>query len=156
VSAALKRLRPGEITPTPVRSEDGFIIAQRLEPKGEQSTVWQTELPTPKEPDAVDFFGSLPAAEASGFLRAFAGHVAAELALSASKAEALQSLHSVRERLSPEVSRDEQLALFQQVQNATRKLLGDGVYAQYHAALNRAVVATVLGAPSDPSQDLGL
>jgi len=156
LSAELKHLRPNQVTPTPVASEDGYIVAQRLPTKGEPVTTWKTELPTPTEADTLHFFTSLSNTDATGFLKEFAAHVVTDLALPSPKAEGLRKVHDIAGRASSDSSAQAQRALFEGVQAATRELLGDVTYARYRSALNRAVVATLLRGPADPHEELGL
>jgi parvulin-like peptidyl-prolyl isomerase len=48
LTAALARLRPGEVTPTPVDTEDGLVVAQRLEPQRFEPPAFASELPAPR------------------------------------------------------------------------------------------------------------
>jgi parvulin-like peptidyl-prolyl isomerase len=147
-------LLPGQITPVPVDSEYGFLIAKRLEPQPLPPSAFDSELPTPTAGELGQFIASLPPRHSLPFLRTFANQIARELSLMSATASQLGVLHHLAS-LDDGTPREVRARLLGDLFERTKKLLGDGRYAHYHAALSRDSAALLL--PADPEHGpLGL
>lgn len=147
LTRVLARLEPGQITPEPVDTEYGFVLARRLEPLPIEPQHYEVELPAPKRRELIDFIASLPSHEALPFLRAFPAIVAPELALGHKAAQQLSVLH----QLSGSESGNAALSPIQlsDLFDRTRALLGAARYARYEAALSRDVADRLLPVDSE-------
>jgi parvulin-like peptidyl-prolyl isomerase len=146
LTRALAQLQPGQITPEPVDTEFGFVIAQRLEPAPVEPEQHAMDLPVPGRGELREFLASLPPHDSLPFLRTFADNVAAELALEHETAQRLGMLH----QMSGSVSGAEDLShQFGDLLAHTGALLGGARYARYEAALSRDAAAHLLLATSE-------
>jgi parvulin-like peptidyl-prolyl isomerase len=148
---ALSRLRPGQRTATPVDSENGFLLAQRLEPEPSPAEHFVSDLPTPEPADLAGFLASLASSDTLAFLETSAADAARELSLDSTTADQLRVLHELTDDRSEAEARAAQIsALFER----TRQLLGSELFARYHALLSRDAAARLL--PVDARGPLGL
>ncbi len=147
LTRALARLKPGQITPEPIDTEYGFVLARRLEPLPIEPQHYEVELPAPKRRELIDFIASLPSHEALPFLRVFPAIVAPALALGHKAAQQLSVLH----QLSDSESGNAALSPMQlsDLFDRTRALLGAARYARYEAALSRDVADRLLPVDSE-------
>ncbi|HEV8550004.1 MAG TPA: peptidylprolyl isomerase, partial [Polyangiaceae bacterium] len=153
LTAALADLRAGQITPMPVDTEDGFVIARRLEPQPVPAREFESELPTPTEQEIGKFLAAAPVKASLTFLKSFAARVSRELALDTETTQTLSALHDIRDlddSASPEVRRQRFVTLFARA----RELLAPEAYARYQTALGREAAAAAILGPSQ--ENLGL
>jgi parvulin-like peptidyl-prolyl isomerase len=155
LARALSQLSPGQITVSPVDSEDGFLIAQRLEPEPVASARFESELPEPEPADLHRLLASLPPRDALTFLRAFAATVAGELSLDRATAERLDGFHRFAGSSDPGSRSEARLEQLIDLFDRTHGLLGNDRYAHYQAALSREAAARLSPVDSERSP-LGL
>jgi parvulin-like peptidyl-prolyl isomerase len=138
LTRALEGLQPGQVTPNPVDTEYGYILAKRLNPVPVQSDQYVWDLPAPNARELGEFLASLPAADSLPFLSGFALTVAPEIALGRKTAKRLAVLHHLP---APTSSGESTAKTLSDLFERTRVLLGADRYARYQAALSREVAA---------------
>jgi NIMA-interacting peptidyl-prolyl cis-trans isomerase 1 len=156
LTAVLANLRPGQITRAPVESEDGFILARRLEAEPVPPASFATELPEPTEPGLERFLASRPPAAVRSFLREAAVRASRELELSSAFVQRFEALHDLDTRLRDETAPEARLAAFAEMLDGTRALLGEATYARYRSRLSHDAAALLLPETLDPDAELGL
>lgn len=146
LAAALASLRPGEFTPTPVDTEDGFVVARRLEPKPVTPRAFESEFPAPQEPELRQVLASVPPTESALVIRG----LAAESSLEPATATLLRELYDGHELAHMDVntSPEARSRLLGDWFDRSRKLLGDDTYEGYRIALGRIAAARFLPAPN--------
>jgi parvulin-like peptidyl-prolyl isomerase len=142
---ALSLLAPGQITPAPVDSEHGFVVARRLAPEPVAAANFVAVLPAPQPDDIARFLALLDAKESHALLRTVATRVARESTLDESTAARLAALHELVGFVGARA--DARRAQLNQLFDHTRALLGDDGYARYQAALGRD--SALLPSPGD-------
>lgn len=140
LTLALADLPFGDITPVPVDSEYGFLLAKRLAPAPLAPETFQTELPVPQAAELGEFLAALPPSDAAAFLRDFAARVAEELSLTGGVSSKLRALHGLA-AVDHGTATAERSRLLRDVFDGAKKLLGATRYARYTAALGREVAA---------------
>lgn len=155
LSAALAKLRPGGITPAPFESEDGFILARRLELEPVQPAPFGTELPEPDEQALERFLASGPPDVVRLFLRGVALRASQVLALSSAVDQRLGSLHDLDARLRDETAPEARRSALAEMLDGTRALLGAATYARYRTRLSRDAAELLLPNALDPDAELG-
>jgi hypothetical protein len=152
LTAALAKLQPGRITPAPVDTEDGIVIARRLELQPQSAQEFESELPAPNERQLAECLAAQASASAL-FLESFGPKAARELSLGPAKAERLASLHrgsGVGDNESAEGRKRRFGELFEHV----RELLGADLYLRYQVVLAREAAAKLL--PGSANDRFGL
>lgn len=148
---ALSRLGPGQMTPIPVDSENGFLLAKRLAPEALPPEHFVSELPAPEPGDLAQFLVSLAPSDTLAFIRTFAAGAARGLSLESTTAAELRVLHELTDDASEAEARLAQIAdMFER----TQQLLGGERFARYHAMLSRDAAAR--WSPADARGPLGL
>jgi parvulin-like peptidyl-prolyl isomerase len=157
LTAALAAVPLGQITPTPVDTPDGFVIARRLEPTPAEPPTFESELPAPGEPELQQFFAALPSSESVPFLRAFAGAAQQTLSMDRPTAERFHDLFAGHglSRIDENTATEARARLLGDWLDRSRMFLGAGVYERYRMALGRAAAAGLLR-PSQARGTLGL
>jgi hypothetical protein len=153
ITAAIQGLLPGQITPSFVECEHGFVVARRLEPQSVQPPAFTSELPVPNAAGLAEFLAALPARAAAPFLLGRAQRAARELSVPNGVAERLISIHQLSasyEELAPEARRGAVDEMFTQ----TRSLLGEKRFTRYLASLSWDAATSLL--PADQHGRLGL
>ena len=153
LTLALDQLQVGQLTPTPVDTRDGFILARRLPAAPAPEEAFETELPTPTPGALAELIGSLALDDARKFLQAFVAREAPALGLpsdSTRRLEALHELPTLGDGAEPGLRARASSDLFER----TESLLGAERYARYQAALAQSVATRM---PPDPQRSpLGL
>jgi hypothetical protein len=147
LTPALARLAVGQITPSPAYTQDGFVLAKRLEPNPVASSdPVETELPSPSPAAIAQALGTLSPSEAREFLSTFAARAAAELSLPGEATQGFNGLHEltgVNDTAEVGVRAQALSDMFER----TRDLLSAPDYARYQAVLSRDVASLL---PRDP------
>ena len=157
LTLSLARLQPGELSPEPVDSEVGVVIAQRLQPQPAAAPpAPRTELPEPERPDLELLIGSDWAPDFVPFLQGVAARAQAELELTEPLAAQLRRVHDVTDRTFPDGDLGARFEAFNDVLAGTKELLGAAAYESYVALLHRIAAEVLLGAPADSPMERGL
>jgi parvulin-like peptidyl-prolyl isomerase len=154
LTRALSRLQTGQLTPTPVDSEHGFLVAKRLEPEPVALSHFENELPAPVPADLCRFLAALHARDTLTFLPTFAASFAQGWALESTVRERFEALH-VLTGLDEGAPLEARLAQISELFEQTQELLGSDGYSRYQSALSRE--AALLPLPADSERGpLGL
>ncbi len=139
LTLALEGLLVGQITPAPVYTELGFILAKRLEPDPVvPSEPFETELPSPSPGELAQVLGAMSVPDAQQFLSTFAALAAVELSLPRETSQRLGALHELA-GMDDAVELGVRVESLSDLFERTKDFLGASVYARYQAALSRDV-----------------
>ncbi|HTV18805.1 MAG TPA: peptidylprolyl isomerase [Polyangiaceae bacterium] len=161
LSTALGSVPIGKLTPEPVASEYGWLVAQRLDADAADANAaephaFQTELPSPERPDLPQFFHDISAQDVVTFMNSFARRLQGELGLSAEQAEQVRTIHDLGHRLDDIESLVTRRKVVEEAIAKTEQLVGDPeLAARYRGSLEKAVASAILEQPADAPVDLG-
>jgi len=154
LTAAVRALALGAVTPFPVLAPFSFEIAQRVAPGPELPARYETELPAPSTPDLDYHVGRLEPGALDAALRWAENH----LSLSAQSA-AVVSARLLAERarlLDPKAKPRDRGAALQALLERARALLSQRDYERYLASLQLGMAEVLMASTSHPRLALGL
>jgi peptidyl-prolyl cis-trans isomerase NIMA-interacting 1 len=154
LTAALKGLALGEVTPVPVPAAFSFQIAQRVAPRPEPPARYTTELPAPSIPDLDYHAGRMKPDALEAAFRSAENHLTAS-GHSATVAR-LKPLPERARVLDPNGRPHARRAALQDLLERARALLSPRDYEAYLASLHLGVGSVLMSATRHPRLALGL
>jgi hypothetical protein len=136
LSNALDGVGAGEIIREPTLSEFSFVIARRLEPEVRNPRVPLFELPKPMAPNIARKISTWNSQAIDAQFRVIERKAEAALNLNGARKAAFVRLHQVADKFPAELSPDGKSAVFENLLDQIRRLLGDGQYGTYLDIMN--------------------
>lgn len=154
LTAAVKALGLGEVTPVPVLAPFSFQLAQRVAPEAELPARYETALPAPSTPDLDYQAGRMKPAALDVALRWAENHLTAS-----DPSAAVVTVRSLPERarlLDPKAKPGERRAALHALLERAQALLSPRDYEKYLASVQLGVAEVLMGGTSHPRLALGL
>jgi hypothetical protein len=154
LTAAVKALALGAVTPVPVVAPFSFEIAQRVAPGPELPARYETELPAPSTPDLDYHVGRMEPAALDAALRWAENHLT-----TSAQSAALVSARLLAERarlLDPKAKPRDRRAALQALLERARAGLSQRDYERYLASVQLGMTEVLMASTSHPRLALGL